>query len=60
MSGSKVMIFDECVLKILNSRLYDEEPSVRVMNWLDGKIPAQKALAFEKDEKYQYLLIKQL
>ena len=59
-SGSKVMIFDNCVLKILDSRLYDEEPSVRVMNWLDGKIPAPKALAFEKDEKYQYLLMSRI
>lgn len=60
MSGSKVMMFDDCVLKILNSRLYDEEPSVRVMNWLDGKIPAPKALAFEKDEIYQYLLMSRI
>ena len=60
MSGSRVMIFDDCVLKILDSRLYDDEPSVRVMNWLDGKIPAPKALAFEKDENYQYLLMSRI
>ena len=57
MSGSMVMIFEDFVLKISDSRLYDDEPSVRIMNWLDGKIPAPKALAFEREGDYQYLLM---
>lgn len=57
MSGSKIMIFDEYVLKILSNRLYDEESSVRVINWLKGKIPVPEILAFEKDDDYQYLLM---
>ena len=57
MSGSKIMIFDEYVLKILSNRLYDEESSVRVIDWLKGKIPVPEILAFEKDDDYQYLLM---
>ena len=56
-SGSTIMIFDDCVLKILDSRLHNEESSVEVLNWLKGKLPVPEVLAFEKNGDYQYLLM---
>lgn len=56
-SGSSILIFDDCVLKILNSRLHNEESSVKVLNWLKGKLPVPEVLSFEKNGDYQYLLM---
>lgn len=56
-SGSTILIFEDCVLKILDSRLHDEESSVEVLNWLKGKLPVPEVLAFEKNGNYQYLLM---
>ena len=56
MSGAKIMIFDDCVLKVSPFRKEDEE-TVRLMEWLDGKLPVPKAIAYEKDDEYQYLLM---
>ena len=56
-SGSSILIFDECVLKILDSRLHNEESSVEVLNCLKGKLPVPEVLSFEKNGDYQYLLI---
>lgn len=56
-SGSSILIFDDCVLKILDSRLHNEESSVEVLNWLKGKLPVPEVLAFEKNGDYQYLLM---
>ena len=56
-SGSTILIFDDCVLKILASRLHNEESSVEVLNWLKEKIPVPEVLAFEKNGDYQYLLM---
>ena len=56
-SGSKVLIFEDCVLKILDSRLHNEESSVEVLNWLKGKLPVPEVLTFEKNGDYQYLLM---
>ncbi len=56
-SGSSILIFDDCVLKILDSRLHNEESSVKVLNWLKGKLPVPEVLAFEKNGDYQYLLM---
>ena len=56
-SGSSILIFDDCVLKILDSRLHNEESSVEVLNWLNGKLPVPELLAFEKNGNYQYLLM---
>lgn len=56
-SGSNILIFDDCVLKILDSRLHNEESSVEVLNWLKGKLPVPEVLAFEKNGDYQYLLM---
>lgn len=56
-SGSTILLFEDCVLKILNSRLHNEESSVEVLNWLKGKLPVPEVLAFEKNGDYQYLLM---
>ena len=56
-SGSSILIFDDCVLKILDSCLHNEESSVEVLNWLKGKLPVPEVLAFEKKGDYQYLLM---
>ena len=56
MSGSKIMIFDDMVLKIEKCRKENRE-SVEMMRWLEGKIPAPRVIAFEEDGEYQYLLM---
>ena len=55
-SDSKILIFEDSVLKITPCSGEDEE-TVRIMKWLEGKIPAPKVIAYEKDEEYQYLLM---
>ncbi len=56
MSRSRIMLFDDCVLKIVR---YGEShaETVRVMRWLEGKLPVPKVLCFERDAEYQYLLM---
>ena len=56
-SGSTILLFQDCVLKILDNRLHDEESSVEVLNWHKGKLPVAEVLAFEKNGDYQYLLM---
>lgn len=56
MSGSQIMMFDDSVLKIVKYREENEE-TVRMMRWLDGKIPVPKVICYEKDLEYQYLLM---
>lgn len=56
MSDSKVIIFEDSVLKITRRRRDDEE-TVRMMKWLEGRIPAPKVIASERDDEYQYLLM---
>ena len=56
MSGSRILLFPDAVLKIEEYRECNEE-TVRVMRWLEGKIPVPKVLAYEKDEAYQYTLM---
>jgi len=59
MSGSKIMIFDDSVLKIANADS-GEEASARLLTWLNGKIPVPKVIAFEKDENHQYFLMSKI
>lgn len=56
MSGSQIMIFDDSVLKIVKYRKENED-TVRMMRWLEGKIPAPKVIRFERDSDYHYLLM---
>lgn len=56
MSGSQIMIFDDSVLKIVKYRKENED-TVQMMRWLEGKIPAPKVIHFERDSDHQYLLM---
>lgn len=57
MSGSKIMIFEDSVLKIVNYQRENEDGVVQMMRWLEGKISVPKVIAYEKDDEYQYLLM---
>ena len=56
MSGAQILVFDDCVLKILKDRRKNED-AVRVMRWLEGRLPVPKVLCFEEDAERQYLLM---
>ena len=56
MSGNQVLIFEDMVLKIEKHSDYVEK-QVRIMQWLEGKLPAPKVLAFEMQEDKSYLLM---
>ncbi len=56
MSGNQVLIFEDMVLKIEQRSDYVEK-QVRIMQWLEGKLPAPKVLAFEMQEDKSYLLM---
>ena len=59
LSGARVMIFDDAVLKILPFRP-ENDASVNMMRWLEGKLPVPKVLCYEQDGEYQYLLMSRL
>ena len=56
MSGAKILVYDDCVLKIVGCREKNEE-TVRVMRWLEGRLPVPKVLCYERDAERQYLLM---
>jgi len=56
MSGNQVLIFEDMVLKIEKRSDYVEK-QVRIMKWLEGKLPAPKVLAFEIMEEKSFLLM---
>lgn len=56
MSNAKVMVFDDCVLKV-SPYLEQNEKTVEVMRWLEGKLPVPKVLCYEPDAENQYLLM---
>lgn len=39
---------------------FREDKTVEVMRWLHGKLPVPEVLAYEKDEKYRYLLMSKI
>ena len=55
-SGSKVLIFEDMVLKITDKPC-DDIDAVEMMRWLEGKIPAPRVIVFEEDDSYSYLLM---
>lgn len=59
MSGSQILIFDDAVLKIVKYRQENAE-TVRMMRWLEGRIPVPKVLRFERDSDSQYLLMSRI
>lgn len=56
MSTAKVLVFDDCVLKIEKASAKNDEV-VKMMRWMEGKVPVPKVLAYEKDDENQYLLM---
>ena len=56
MSGNQVFIFDEMVLKIEEGPTSMDE-QVRMMEWLDGKLPVPKVLSYEVKNGCSYLLM---
>ena len=69
-SGSRIFLFDDCVLKCekllepsdteADPFREDQDQTVEVMRWLHGKLPVPEVLAYEKDEKYRYLLMSKI
>lgn len=55
-SGSKILIFDDLVLKITD-KSSDDRDAVKMMRWLEGKLPAPKVISFVEDEEHRYLLM---
>lgn len=56
MSGNQVLIFEDMVLKIENKSEVVER-QVQMIQWLEGKIPVPKVLAFEVENEKSYLLM---
>lgn len=56
MSKAQVMLFDDCVLKIMPYQKKNEE-TARIMRWLENKLPVPKVLCYECDAERQYLLM---
>ncbi len=58
-SGSKILIFDDMVLKITD-KSSDDKDAVEMMRWLEGKLPAPGVIAFTEDDIHCYLLMTRL
>ncbi len=56
LSGAKVMLFDDSVLRITPADPRNEQ-TVHVMQWLQGRLPAPRVIAFEQEADHQYLLM---
>ena len=56
LSGNQVLIFEDMVLKIENSS-ESVEQQVQMMQWLEGKVPVPKVLAYEVENGKSYLLM---
>lgn len=59
MSGSRILMFDEYVLKI-EKFPKENDGTVEMMGWLEGKIPVPKLLKYETDENNQYILMSRI
>ena len=59
MSGNQVLIFEDMVLKIEND-IESVNDQVQLMQWLDGKLPVPRVLAYEVAEGKSYLLMSKI
>lgn len=59
LSGSRILMFDEYVLKIEKYRQKDAE-TVRVMQWLDNKLPVPRVICHEVVEETGYTLMSRI
>lgn len=59
MSGNQVLIYDDMVLKIEEgSASVDQQ--VQMIQWLEGKVPVPKVLAYEVEDGKSYLLMSRI
>lgn len=59
MSSSTVITYDDCVLKIEDYRDIQDE-TVKMMRWLDCKIPVPKVITYEVVDGKSYLLMSRI
>jgi len=59
MSGNQVLIFDDMVLKIEDNSA-SVERQVQMMQWLEGKVPIPRVLAYEVENEKSYLLMSKM
>ena len=59
LSKAQIMVFDNCVLKIEPYQKKNVE-TVRVMRWLENKLPVPKVLSYEYDSEREYLLMSRM
>ena len=59
MSGNQVFIFEDMVLKIENASEAVSE-QIKIMRWLEGKLPIPKVLAYEVVGEKSYLLMSKI
>ena len=59
MSGNQVLIFEDMVLKI-EDESEAVEKQIKLMQWLDGKLPVPKVLAYEEEIGKSYLLMSKI
>lgn len=58
-SDSSVYLFDDCVLKV-EKLGYNATNELKMLQWLNGKLPVPKVLCCEQQDGYQYLLMSRL
>ena len=56
LSGSSVIVYDDCVLKI-EKQTKDTESTIAMMRWLERKIPVPRVFAHETVDGTSYLLM---
>lgn len=59
MSGNQVLIFEDMVLKIEDNSTTVRE-QIHLLQWLDGKLPVPKVLAYEEADGKSYLLMSKI
>ncbi len=59
MSGGSVYIYDDMVLKAGVQSAQDER-CVRIMQWLDGKLPVPRVICCESSDGFTYLLMSRI
>ncbi|MCR4771997.1 MAG: aminoglycoside 3'-phosphotransferase [Oscillospiraceae bacterium] len=55
-SGAEIFYLDDYVLKAVKYRIENED-AVRVMRWLEGRLPVPEVICFERRGDIQYLLM---
>ncbi len=59
MSGAEIIMYDDCVLKIL-PYLPEIDESVKMMKWLSDRLPTPKVIAFEIQDDICYLMMSRI